>query len=130
MIKNILPKFKFKADPIVLNAPSEFTKDCLDLGFLTRIDLKNKSANALVFVQDKKMFIHFLKMHLNEIEYDAVLWFAYPKGMSGLKTDINRDILWEIGEKYGVTTVAAISISDVWSELRFRTIDRVGIKCF
>ncbi|WP_299248576.1 hypothetical protein [uncultured Cytophaga sp.] len=91
-MKNILHKFKFKTDSIVLNATSEFTKDCLDLGFLTRIDLKNKSANALVFVQDKKMFIHFLKMHLNEIEYDAVLWFAYTKGTSGIKTDIHQDI--------------------------------------
>ncbi|MGP8215089.1 MAG: hypothetical protein ACLQQ4_05955 [Bacteroidia bacterium] len=56
----------------------------------------------------------------------AVLWFAYPKGTSKIKTDINRDTLRVTGEKYGITTVTAISIDDTWSALRFRPIDKAG----
>ena len=57
---------------------------------------------------------------------DSTLWFAYPKVSSGIKTDINRDKLKETAETFGITTVAAISIDNTWSALRFRPIDRVG----
>lgn len=63
---------------------------------------------------------------LQSIEPDSVLWFAYPKGSSGIKTDINRDVFRTKAEQYGITTVAAISIDEIWSGLRLRPIDRVG----
>jgi hypothetical protein len=63
---------------------------------------------------------------MENIEFDGVLWFAYPKGTSGIKTDINRDILRLTAEEYGITTVTAVSINDTWSALRFRPVDRVG----
>ena len=43
-----------------------------------------------------------------------------------IKTEIHRDIIRLTGEEFGITTVAAISIYDTWSALRFRPIDRVG----
>jgi len=82
----------------------------------------------LVFVYDRKEFVDFLGNELINIEPDSVLWFAYPKGTSKIKTDINRDILRITGEDFHITTVTAISLDDTWSALRFRPIDRVGKK--
>ena len=65
---------------------------------------------------------------MKNIEPDSVLWFAYPKGTSTIKTDINRDAIRIKGEEFGITTVTAISINNTWSALRFRPIDKVGIK--
>lgn len=79
-------------------------------------------------MNNKKEFINFLNKNLDAIEPDSVLSFAYPKGTSGVKTDVNRDSLWATGEEYGITAVAAISINDIWSAIRFRPIDRVGKK--
>ena len=70
--------------------------------------------------------MEFLTNELRNIEHDSVLWFAYPKGSSGIRTDINRDILRETAEKFSITTVTAISINKTWSALRFRPIDKVG----
>ena len=70
--------------------------------------------------------INFLGTELSKIEFDSVLWFAYPKGTSKIKTDINRDILRATGEEFGITTVTAISIDETWSALRFRPIMQVG----
>ncbi|HUZ61215.1 MAG TPA: hypothetical protein VMU83_20735 [Hanamia sp.] len=79
-----------------------------------------------MFINNQKEYLDFLKKDLKNIEPDSMLWFAYPKGTSKIKTDINRDTIRETGEQYGITTVTAISINDTWSALRFRPIDRVG----
>ncbi len=85
-----------------------------------------KSTNTLVFINDNEQYLDFLNKQLNNIEPDSVLWFAYPKGTSKIKTDINRDTIRQTGEEYNITTVTAVSIDETWSALRFRPIDRVG----
>lgn len=125
-MKELLKKFKFKADPVIINAPADLQKAFGDLGFSTSFDKKEKAANVLVFITNNKDFLHFLNKQLSLVAYDAVLWFAYPKGTSKLKTDINRDTIRVTGEEYSITTVTAVSIDATWSALRFRPVDRVG----
>ena len=122
---DIIKKFKFKNNGVVLNAPATLEKEFIQLGFKNKLD-KTTNANTLVFVNDDKEYLDFLKGELKNIEPDSVLWFAYPKGTSKIKTDINRDTMRGTGEDFGITTVTAISINDTWSALRFRPIDRVG----
>jgi hypothetical protein len=125
-MQDIIKKFKFKDNAIVLNAPEPIEKELVKLGFKTSFDKKAKSANTLVFINNNKEYLDFLTKDLKNIEPDSVLWFAYPKGTSKIKTDINRDTIRVTGEKYNITTVTAISIDDTWSALRFRPIDKVG----
>ena len=125
-MKAILPKFKFKGEPTVINAPADLADHFTAAGFFTSFDKKIKSTDTLFFVNTKKEFVQFLTEKLNHTEADSVLWFAYQKGTSGIKTDINRDILRVTAEEHGITTVAAISINGTWSALRFRSVDRVG----
>jgi len=123
-MQDIIKKFKFKDNGVVLNAPATIEKELVKLGFKT--SLGTKSANTLVFINNNKEYLDFLKKDLKSIEPDSVLWFAYPKGTSKIKTDINRDTIRVTGEEFGITTVTAISIDDTWSALRFRPIDKVG----
>ena len=125
---SILPKFKFKHIGTVINSPKEWQRYFLDLGFNNSFNQNQKSENTLVFVYNRKEFVNFLGNELIHIESDSVLWFAYPKGTSNIKTDINRDILRITGEDFLITTVTAISLDDTWSALRFRPIDQVGEK--
>ena len=120
-----IKKLKFKSQGIVLNAPKIMEEEFLKLGFKTQFE-DSKSENTLVFLSSKSDFISFLEEDLSKIEFDSVLWFAYPKGTSKIKTDINRDILRMTGEEFGITTVTAISIDETWSALRFRPIAQVG----
>ena len=85
-----------------------------------------KSENTLVFVNNQEEYLYFLNNKLEKIVIDSVLWFAYPKGTSKIKTDINRDTIRVTGELFNITTVSAISINETWSGLRFRPIDKVG----
>ena len=125
-MQDIIKKFKFRDNGVVLNAPPTIEKEFEKLGFKTNFDKKVKSTNTLAFINNKKEYLDFLKTGLKNIEPDSVLWFAYPKGTSKIKTDINRDTIRETGEEFGITTVTAISIDDTWSALRFRPIDKVG----
>ena len=126
-MEDVVKKFKFKDKGVVLNAPEEIKKEFEVLGFTTSFDEGKKSPNTLVFINNNTEYVDFLRNSLNKkIEFDSVLWFAYPKGTSKIKTDINRDIIRVTGEEFGITTVTAISINDTWSALRFRPVDRVG----
>jgi hypothetical protein len=125
-MEEIIKKFKFKNSPIVLNAPVDLEKQFEELGFATHFKVGEKSKNTLIFINNNAEYLAFLENNLKNIEPDSVLWFAYPKGTSKVKTDINRDTIRVTGEEFGITTVTAISIDTTWSALRFRPIDRVG----
>lgn len=125
-MEEIIKKFKFKGNAIVLNAPENLKMEFTVLDCGTQLDHKTKNANVLVFINNNQEYIDFLENQLEKIEYDSVLWFAYPKGTSKIKTDIHRDTIRATGEKYGITTVTAVSIDSTWSALRFRPIERVG----
>ena len=51
---------------------------------------------------------------------EGILWIAYPKGGSGIKTDVNRDKLWPVVQDSGWRPVRQVAIDDVWSAMRFR----------
>jgi hypothetical protein len=55
------------------------------------------------------------------VEGDGLLWVAYPKGGSGVVTDINRDVIriW-VEANTSLRTVAQVAIDPTWSALRLR----------
>lgn len=56
----------------------------------------------------------------------CLVWIAYPKKSSGVKTDINRDSLWESLSETGWRPVRQVSIDDTWSAIRLRPEGEVG----
>jgi hypothetical protein len=127
-MQEIIKKFKFKDSGIVLNAPLDLAQKFETVGFKNSFIKNSPSQNTVIFINNKEEYLKFLTQELSNIEFDSVLWFAYPKGSSKVKTDINRDSIREIGEAFNITTVTAISIDETWSALRFRPIDKVGTK--
>lgn len=123
-MRDMMHKFKFKDDPIILFTPESLKAAVADMGFATSFREGIKSTNTLAFVSSWDEFLQFLTKSLASIAHDSVLWVAYPKQSSKIKTDINRDILWQTAEPYGITAVSAISIDDTWSALRLRPIKK------
>lgn len=50
----------------------------------------------------------------------VICWTYYPKGTSGLQTDLNRDKGWEMLLKTDVQWLNLISFNDTWSSFAFR----------
>jgi hypothetical protein len=56
----------------------------------------------------------------------AMLWLAYPKGGKKSGTDLNRDILWELMQRFGLAGTTLVAVDETWSAMRFRPTDQVG----
>jgi hypothetical protein len=47
------------------------------------------------------------------------LWIAWPKKSSGVKTDLNENIIRDFGLRAGLVDNKVCAIDDIWSGLRF-----------
>lgn len=47
------------------------------------------------------------------------LWISWPRKISGIPTDLNENIVREIGLENGLVDVKVCAIDDVWSGLKF-----------
>jgi DNA-directed RNA polymerase subunit H (RpoH/RPB5) len=75
-------------------------------------------------------FIHwFLKEHMilekeflkvkKLLKKEGMLWISWPKKASGVVTDLNENIIREIGLKNGLVDVKVCAVDEVWSGLKF-----------
>jgi hypothetical protein len=56
----------------------------------------------------------------------GLLWVAYPKGSSKVKTDANRDTLWNVLSELDWRPVRQVALDQVWSAVRYRPAAEVG----
>ena len=60
----------------------------------------------------------------------GMLWVSWPKKSSGVATDLDENVVREIGLKAGLVDVKVCAVTDVWSGLKFvrRVKDRQASK--
>lgn len=106
---------------LVFNAPSGYAEK------IGSVDTERKNDAiydfVAVFVSSKAEIDNLAPKAMAAVRPDGLLWFLYPKKTSGIKTDIHRDVGWDILKSAGWDGVRAISLDNIWSGLRFR---RVG----
>jgi hypothetical protein len=56
------------------------------------------------------------------LEPGGIIWVAYRKGTSKLKTDVNRDTIWRYAKTVGLESVALVSLDDDWSAMRLKLV--------
>lgn len=56
---------------------------------------------------------------------DGLLWLVYPKGTSGLKTDLGRDTMTPLTDRIaGLAGISLVAIDATWSAMRLRPSER------
>jgi hypothetical protein len=50
---------------------------------------------------------------------DGSLWISWPKRSSGVTTDLDENIIRDIGLSLGLVDVKVCAVDDVWSGLKF-----------
>jgi hypothetical protein len=113
---------------LILNAPDDYVELLGELpeGLGVARELGEGYDFAHLFVRDREELEEHIGAVLGAIKQDAILWISYPKGGSGVETDLNRDKLWEALSERGIRPVAQVSIDEVWSAMRFRPYEKVG----
>lgn len=53
------------------------------------------------------------------LKSNGTLWISWPKKSSGVATDLDENIVRDIGLKAGLVDVKVCAVDDVWSGLKF-----------
>ncbi len=106
---------------LIMNAPDGFIQ-ALGLPAGTRL---HTSADGtfdfvLLFAHSKAEVDNEGKKAIHSLKPGGMLWIAYPKKSSKIKTDITRDVGWDSIRNAGMEGVSLIAIDDTWSAMRFR----------
>ena len=115
---------------LILQPPEQYD---LTLGPLPANVNNNPASDALL------NFIQFFSKDVGELRQafpslkkrlqpDGMLWICWPKGSSNIKTDLNENLVREIGLNNGLVDVKISAIDQDWSGLKFvyRIVDRTG----
>lgn len=108
---------------LTLNAPAGFSKTLGKLPSGVSILDKGKEVDQVHwFVTHKTQLEKELKKVLDLVKPGVNLWVYYPKGSSGLQTDLSRDKGWEALKKKEdqLASINLISFDETWSVLGFR----------
>lgn len=112
----------------IMNAPS---------GYVEEFDPLPEGIELEEVPEGKFDFVHLFATNGAELErlgpvalasvtYDGLLWLSYPKRSSKVKTDLSRDVGWDVMADSGLRPVTQVSIDETWSALRFRPTEQVG----
>ena len=113
---------------LILNPPEGYVESLGELpeGVELLDRREGKCDFVHLFVKDSTELNAFRPAALDAIDYDGLLWISYPKQSSKAKTDLTRDILWELMKGTGLRPVTQVSIDATWSAMRFRPEEKVG----
>ena len=107
----------------VLNAPPDylptFARKVEGLGVVDEIT-RHLPDGVLLFVTSLEEVSRLLNEAIGLVQTGGLLWIAYPKGTSGVKTDVNRDRLWAAIASSGWRPVRQVALDETWSAMRFR----------
>jgi Bacteriocin-protection, YdeI or OmpD-Associated len=125
MASTIFEKLKIKPKFVLLtlNAPHEFKKRLYDLPPGVKIISSGKEYNQVHwFVYNRAQMEKEMSKVMKLVKPEVTVWVYYPKGTSGIQTDLTRDKGWDrlLAEGDKLTWISLISFNETWSVFGFR----------
>ena len=105
----------------ILNAPKNYPAT------LGRLPANVKVGKRLRPPQDLIQFFCRARRDLEEqfpalksaLAQNGSLWISWPKGSSKVETDLNENVVRDIGLKHGLVDVKVCAVDETWSGLKF-----------
>lgn len=107
---------------LTINAPSDFSKELQPTPKNLRISSKTNDYDQIHwFVKNSSEIERDLKKVVGLIKENVICWIYYPKGTSGIQTDLTRDKGWDNLMNYDqLQWISLISFNDTWSTFGMR----------
>lgn len=105
----------------LIEAPSEVVaelKSSLEKCKLAR-DTKTPLDFAMLFTKTAASLKKEFTQLTENLALAGMLWISWPKKTSGVPTDLNENIVRDIGLAAGLVDVKVCAVTDVWSGLKF-----------
>jgi hypothetical protein len=115
-----------------VNAPENFVAQ-LELPAavnVKRISQRKALDFIQVFVTSQTALKTAFAQYPPKMKSNGMLWISWPKKSSGVQTDLNENIVRDIGLAAGLVDVKVCAVDEVWSGLKFvyRLKDRPGLE--
>ncbi len=124
MPQSIAQKLRIKEGMrlLTLHAPANFSSTLAPLPAGVKISANTKEYDQVHwFVQRKAELEQELKKVMALLKPDTLCWIYYPKGSSGIQTDLTRDKGWEsLLKQKGLQWLTLISFDETWSASSMR----------
>ena len=72
-----------------------------------------------VFVQSQERLSEIFPLLKNFMEKNGMLWICWPKGHCDIRSNLNENIVRDIGLINGLVDIKIISVNENWSGLKF-----------
>jgi hypothetical protein len=82
-------------------------------------DAKSGLDFAMLFTVSRTELQREFKRMAKSLAPAGMLWISWPKKTSGVATDLNENIVREIGLAAGLVDVKVCAVTEVWSGLKF-----------
>jgi hypothetical protein len=116
----------------LVNAPKDFQSELGELpDNVQLIKRPTKSLDIiLLFVLTEQSLVRDFAKFAATLVSNGMIWIAWPKKSSGVKSDLSEQRVREIGLDTGLVDVKVCAIDDTWSGLKFvyRLKDRSSLK--
>jgi len=112
---------KQNAQITILDAPANYknTLGALPAGVTVKRQLDEASDWIQYFTSSQNSLRNHFPELKGRLSSGGMLWISWPKGSSGLPTDLNENIVRKIGLENGLVDVKVCAIDDQWSGLKF-----------
>jgi hypothetical protein len=106
----------------VLGAPSGYEQQLRPLPADSELttSLRGRFDWIQIFVKTKKELDSQAAKVAPALKPAGLLWVTFPKGTSGVQTDLTRDQGWDGLNRFNLQRITLISINDTWSAFAFR----------
>jgi hypothetical protein len=115
-------KLKPGARAAVIGAPPGYLAELQPLP--QAVSLATSLRGALdwvqLFVTTKSELAGIIRKAAAALKPESLLWISFPKGSSGIQTDLSRDKGWEPLEGTELKWVTLVSVNDTWSAFALR----------
>jgi len=81
---------------------------------------------AMLLIKQTQQLIETLPTVLPRLIEVGLLWIAFIKRSSPLKTNLTREPLWNIMHSHGFKAVTHVYLDQDWTAMRFRSLDLIG----
>jgi hypothetical protein len=82
-------------------------------------DSKKSSDFLMVFTKSRENLSDDFEHLSRQLTPSGMFWVCWPKKSSGVMTDLNENIVREIGLAAGLVDVKVCAVTEVWSGLKF-----------
>jgi len=113
----IKPAFRVALSGLPADVRSELKDALADCS--TAKDGKGPLDFAMIFAHSSPALKKEFALFARKLAPAGMLWVSWPKKSSGVATDLDENVVREIGLKAGLVDVKVCAVSEVWSGLKF-----------